>query len=82
MVLAIENEYKGPELEDGKVTLQFMLDLMDFYKKQGKLHRKYAYKVSNTLLRNAVINCVVFLDFIRHKSLFYETTISGRYSDW
>lgn len=43
--LAIENEYKGPELEDGKVTLKFMMELMELYKKQGKLHRKYAYKI-------------------------------------
>lgn len=43
--LAIENDYVGPELEDGKVTLQFMKDLMELYKNQGKLHRKYAYKV-------------------------------------
>lgn len=42
---AIEDEYKGPELEDGKITLKFMKDLMELYKKQGKLHRKYAYKV-------------------------------------
>lgn len=43
--MTIENEYTGPELEDGKVTLQFMIDLMELYKKQGKLHRKYAYKI-------------------------------------
>ncbi|XP_056639614.1 serine/threonine-protein phosphatase 5 [Diorhabda sublineata] len=43
--MTIENEYTGPELEDGKVTLQFMKDLMELYKKQGKLHRKYAYKI-------------------------------------
>lgn len=33
-------------LIDGKVTLQFMLDLMENYKQQKKLHRKFAYKVS------------------------------------
>ncbi|KAF5307221.1 hypothetical protein FQR65_LT00737 [Abscondita terminalis] len=43
--MTIEHEYNGPELEDGKVTLQFMKDLMDLYRKQGKLHRKYAYKI-------------------------------------
>ncbi|CAG9860015.1 unnamed protein product [Phyllotreta striolata] len=43
--MTIENEYSGPELEDGKVTLKFMKDLMELYKKQGKLHRKYAYKI-------------------------------------
>lgn len=43
--MAIEDEYTGPALEDGKVTLKFMLDLMQTYKEQGKLHRKYAYKI-------------------------------------
>lgn len=45
-VLAIEDDYKGPALEDGKVTLKFMLELMEHYKQQKKLHRKYAYKVT------------------------------------
>lgn len=27
------------------MTLQFMKDLMELYKNQGKLHRKYAYKI-------------------------------------
>lgn len=48
-LIAIEDDYKGPALEDGKVTLKFMLELMEHYKQQKKLHRKYAYKV-NTLL--------------------------------
>ena len=44
---ALEGDYTGPTLEDGKITLQFMKELMETYKKQGKLHRKYAYKVSH-----------------------------------
>lgn len=50
--LALEGDYAGPTLEDGKITLEFMKELMETYKQQGKLHRKYAYKVSgfNTLL--------------------------------
>lgn len=43
--MAIEDEYVGPKLEDDKVTLSFMKDLMKTYKAQGKLHRKYAYKI-------------------------------------
>lgn len=43
--IAIEDDYTGPQLEDGKVTLKFMKDLMEFYKDQKKLHRKFAYKV-------------------------------------
>lgn len=46
IISAIENGYNGPELEDGKVTLKFMKGLMEMYKNQGKLHRKYAYKVT------------------------------------
>uniref|UniRef100_A0A8D9EDT4 Serine/threonine-protein phosphatase 5 n=1 Tax=Cacopsylla melanoneura TaxID=428564 RepID=A0A8D9EDT4_9HEMI len=43
--MSIEDEYSGPSLENDKVTLKFMLDLMETYKAQGKLHRKYAYKI-------------------------------------
>ncbi|XP_053994568.1 serine/threonine-protein phosphatase 5 [Hylaeus anthracinus] len=43
--MAIEDEYAGPKLEDGRVTLKFMQDLLEWYKMQNKLHRKYAYKI-------------------------------------
>lgn len=43
--MAIEDEYTGPKLEDGKVTSKFMQDLLDWYKNQKKLHRKYAYQI-------------------------------------
>lgn len=43
---AIEDEYKGPQLENGKVTLNFMKELMEFYKQEKKLHKKFAYKVN------------------------------------
>lgn len=43
---AIEDDYVGPKLEDGKVTLQFMKDMMDWFKDQKKLHRKCAYQVN------------------------------------
>ncbi|XP_046744529.1 serine/threonine-protein phosphatase 5 [Diprion similis] len=43
--MAIEDEYTGPKLENDKVTLEFMTDLIAWYKKQNKLHRKYAYKI-------------------------------------
>jgi len=43
--MTIEDNYDGPKLEDGKVTAQFMLDLMEHYKAQKKLHKKYAYKM-------------------------------------
>lgn len=43
---AIEDDYAGPKLEDGKVTLKFMKDLMAWFKDQKKLHRKCAYQVN------------------------------------
>lgn len=46
---AIEDEYSGPKLEDGKVTITFMKELMQWYKDQKKLHRKCAYQVTHLL---------------------------------
>ncbi|XP_058061231.1 serine/threonine-protein phosphatase 5 [Anopheles bellator] len=39
------DDYNGPKLEDGKVTLEFMKSLLDWYKNQNKLHKNYAYKI-------------------------------------
>uniref|UniRef100_A0A671SKA5 Serine/threonine-protein phosphatase n=1 Tax=Sinocyclocheilus anshuiensis TaxID=1608454 RepID=A0A671SKA5_9TELE len=38
--MTIEDDYAGPKLEDGNVTLKFMKDLMAWFKDQNKLHRK------------------------------------------
>lgn len=46
---AIEDDYGGPKLEDGKVTLTFMKQLMDWFKDQKKLHRKCAYQVTQSI---------------------------------
>jgi len=43
----VEETYKGPVMADGQVTKEFMSDLMEWYKSQKVLHRKYAYKVNN-----------------------------------
>uniref|UniRef100_A0A8C1BXE5 Serine/threonine-protein phosphatase n=2 Tax=Cyprinus carpio TaxID=7962 RepID=A0A8C1BXE5_CYPCA len=43
--MTIEDDYAGPKLEDGKVTLKFMKDLMAWFKDQKKLHRKCAYQM-------------------------------------
>lgn len=49
MFLAIDDKYDGPKLENGKVTLEFVKDLMETYVNQKKLHKKYAYKVKNLI---------------------------------
>ncbi|KAK3093281.1 hypothetical protein FSP39_013620 [Pinctada imbricata] len=43
--LSIEDDYTGPRFENGGVTLEFVKDLMQTFKDQKKLHRKYAYEV-------------------------------------
>lgn len=43
--IAIEDDYNGPQLEDGKVTVKFMEELLEWYRDQKKLHRRYAYKI-------------------------------------
>nr|SVE74684.1 EOG090X03S1 [Daphnia carinata] len=43
--MAIESTYSGPHLVNGKVTLEFMQELMAAYKEQKKLHRKYAFQI-------------------------------------
>ncbi|XP_055586958.1 serine/threonine-protein phosphatase 5-like [Uranotaenia lowii] len=41
----IEADYDGPKLVDGKVTLDFMKHLMEWYKNQKKLHKNFAYRI-------------------------------------
>nr|XP_037271962.1 serine/threonine-protein phosphatase 5-like [Rhipicephalus microplus] len=43
--MCIEDDYKGPQLQNGQVTLEFMKELMETFKAGRKLHRKYAYKI-------------------------------------
>ena len=46
MLTVVEPEYEGPKLdEEGKVSLSFVKQLVETFKKQQKLHRRYAYKV-------------------------------------
>ncbi|XP_015119779.1 serine/threonine-protein phosphatase 5 [Diachasma alloeum] len=43
--MTIDDDYTGPKLEDGKVTVTFMQELLKWYKDEKKLPRKYAYKI-------------------------------------
>lgn len=63
--ISIEDDYNGPKLENEKeVTLQFMKDLMQHYKDQKKLHKKYAYKVGSfTRLTSSFIHDSIYRFF-------------------
>lgn len=44
--ISIEDEYTGPALQGGdQVTLDFMVALMEHYKAEKTLHRKFAYRI-------------------------------------
>lgn len=40
----VEGSYSGPRL-DGDISEEFMRDVLQYFKDQKKLHKKYAYKV-------------------------------------
>lgn len=77
--LAIEDDYLGPKLEADKVTLDFMKQLMECYKNQGKLHRKYAYKVGFVIL---TVLCLLqtlsnFPDFAGGEEVVHDAALDG-----
>lgn len=44
--LAVESDYDGPHLDaEGRVTKDFMFELLPYFENQKKLHKKYAYQV-------------------------------------
>lgn len=43
--MSINDDYDGPKLIDGRVTEEFMSQLIKYFKEGKKLHRKYAYKL-------------------------------------
>lgn len=44
-ISVVEASYDGPHLDDGKVTLEFVQELLRRFKDQKKIHKKYAYTV-------------------------------------
>jgi len=43
--MVVEADYTGPHLEDGKVTLPFVQKLIDHFKSQKNLHKKYCSQI-------------------------------------
>ncbi|ODN05715.1 Serine/threonine-protein phosphatase 5 [Orchesella cincta] len=52
---SVENSYAGPRLEDGKVTVQFMNELMEWFKNQKVLHHIERYLMSQPTLIDVTI---------------------------
>jgi hypothetical protein len=75
--IAIEDDYLGPKLEEDKVTLDFMMKLMACYKNQGKLHRKYAYKVGTTIRSVTGAQVCAVPDFAGSEAVVHDAAFDG-----
>ena len=42
----VEDDYDGPRLSEDGITKEFVEELIERFKEQKKIHKKYAYKVS------------------------------------
>uniref|UniRef100_A0A8C2C4R3 Serine/threonine-protein phosphatase n=1 Tax=Cyprinus carpio TaxID=7962 RepID=A0A8C2C4R3_CYPCA len=62
--MTIEDDYAGPKLEDGKVTLKFMKDLMAWFKDQKKLHRKLISFNDEMLMLFPLFISLVYYDLL------------------
>jgi serine/threonine-protein phosphatase 5 len=43
----VEPPYDGPKFDDGIITKEFIEEMVECFKDQKKIHKKYAYQVSN-----------------------------------
>ena len=80
--MGVEESYSGPRLEEGKVTLAFMKELMETFKKQGKLHRKFAFQILLDVL-NFFSSCptMVEVNFAPGKKFTVCGDIHGQFYD-
>ncbi|RUS20293.1 Metallo-dependent phosphatase-like protein, partial [Jimgerdemannia flammicorona] len=42
--ISVEDSYDGPRINDNKICEQFVVDLLERFKEQKKLHKKYAFE--------------------------------------
>ncbi|WOL14145.1 serine/threonine-protein phosphatase 5 [Canna indica] len=46
--IEVEPQYDGPRIEDEVITLEFVKKMMDYFKNQKHLHKRYAYQIALT----------------------------------
>jgi len=49
--MTVEDKYTGPKISESGIDIQFMKDLMECYKNQGKLHRRFAFQMLLEILQ-------------------------------
>ena len=73
----MDESYQGPRLE-GDLTPAFMKELLEWQKREKKLHRKYAYKV---LVVTPLYVCTLQLDIILFNFHSDRTISAGDYEE-
>ncbi|XP_048577140.1 serine/threonine-protein phosphatase 5 [Nematostella vectensis] len=43
--IVVENDYDGPRIDENGITSEFIKEMMDRFKDQKKIHKKYAYMI-------------------------------------
>lgn len=80
--MAIESDYDGPKLVDGKVTKEFMSKLLPYLKEQKKLHKKYAYQILiNVKKFFNTLPSLVEINFSENEQLTVCGDIHGQFYD-
>lgn len=69
--LAIEPNYDGPHLVDGKVTLGFIDNLVVAYQEQKKLPKKYVCQVVTPILHYLKFSYILFYEISSLSITFY-----------
>uniref|UniRef100_A0A914V914 protein-serine/threonine phosphatase n=3 Tax=Plectus sambesii TaxID=2011161 RepID=A0A914V914_9BILA len=79
--IEVEAGYQGPVLGDA-VTLEFMKELIATFREQGKLHKKYAYKMLLTIRKFFMsLPTMVEIDVPAGKKFTICGDIHGQYYD-
>jgi len=45
IILAVESSYDGPKIEEDEISKDFIEAMMETFRKQAKIHRKFAFQV-------------------------------------
>lgn len=86
----MDDDYKGPSLDGDKLTIDFMRQLMELYRSQGKLHRKFAYMILFQIrnwftavpsLVDITVPQVYISNYSCHKLELFATAIATKCSD-
>jgi serine/threonine-protein phosphatase 5 len=68
--MAVDSSYTGPILEE-KITLDFVMSMLDYFRDQKLIHRRFAYKVT--------IRAISYVDFVRLHCILSRTAVSCRH---